>query len=454
MAAMQAIKPQPGPQEMFLSTSADIAIYGGAAGGGKTWALLLEPLRHIQNPGFHCVGFRRTSPQIRNPGGLWDESSKLYPLIGATPHQARLEWHFPSGARVKFAHLQHEANKHDWQGSQMALILFDELPHFSESQFFYMLTRNRSTCGIQPYMRATCNPDADSWVARLIAWWIDQDTGYAIASRSGIIRWFVRVGGELKWADLKQELKAKYPEQDPKSLTFISASVYDNKILLKADPSYIGNLMAQPLVERERLLGGNWKIRPSAGKIFNRSWFEIVKDVPAGGVECRYWDFASTSRELAKNDPDFTAGVKMREVGGIYYVMHSIEELYGPAVIDRTVKNTADQDKALALRQGAYHRVRWEIEPGSAARRDALHMIQLLKGHDAKGIQSRLDKYLRAKPLATASEVGNVKLLAGPWNEAWLQHMHNQPEWGHDDVMDASSGAHNDLAQGGRSLIR
>src|ERR1700761_7399943 len=102
---MTAISPQPGPQMAFLASPADIAIYGGAAGGGKTWALLMEPLRHVANPDFGAVVFRRTTVQVRNPGGLWDESAKLYPLAGGAPKSHALEWRFPSGAKVRFSHL-------------------------------------------------------------------------------------------------------------------------------------------------------------------------------------------------------------------------------------------------------------------------------------------------------------------------------------------------------------
>src|SRR4051794_22869976 len=102
------IRPQDGPQTAFLGSSADIAIYGGAAGGGKTWALLMEPLRHVANPEFGAVFFRRTTVQIRNEGGLWDESFKLYPLIGAEPREHVLNYKFPSGAEVTFAHLEHD----------------------------------------------------------------------------------------------------------------------------------------------------------------------------------------------------------------------------------------------------------------------------------------------------------------------------------------------------------
>ena len=164
MAEALAIRPQAGPQEAFLASSADIVIYGGAAGGGKSWGLLLEPLRHVtNNAGFAAVFFRRNTTQIRNPGGLWDESRTLYPLCGGRPAKAVLEWRWPFGGLVKMAHLEHENTVYDWQGAQIPLICFDELTHFSKGQFFYMLSRNRSTCGVRPYIRATTNPDADSW---------------------------------------------------------------------------------------------------------------------------------------------------------------------------------------------------------------------------------------------------------------------------------------------------
>jgi hypothetical protein len=160
------ISGQPGPQTEFLRTSADICIYGGAAGGGKTVGLILEPLRHVTRvANFTAVFFRRTMPQITNPGALWDESLKLYPLVGGIPHLGVREWRWPCGGKIKFGHLQFETTVYDWQGAQIAQICFDELTHFTAHQFFYMVSRNRSTCGVRPYIRATCNPDADSWVA-------------------------------------------------------------------------------------------------------------------------------------------------------------------------------------------------------------------------------------------------------------------------------------------------
>nr|WP_234841454.1 terminase family protein [Sinorhizobium meliloti] len=73
------------------------------------------------------------------------------------------------------------------------------MTHFSAKQFWYMVSRNRSMSGVRPYTRATCNPDADSWVAELIRWWIDQDTGLPIPERAGVLRWFVRSDSPQTW---------------------------------------------------------------------------------------------------------------------------------------------------------------------------------------------------------------------------------------------------------------
>lgn len=434
---------QPGPQETFLASDADIVIFGGAAGGGKTWALLMQPLRHMSNPQFGGVIFRRTSPQIRNQGGLWDESTQIYPLLNAEPRQTVLEWRFPSGAKLKFAHLQYDLDVHDWQGAQVPFIGFDQLEHFSESQFWYMLSRNRSTCGVHPYIRATVNPDADSWVAKLIAWWIDQDTGFPIEGRSGVIRWFTRVNNEIQWADTKEELQSD--EQEPKSLTFIPAKLSDNQILMEKDPGYLANLRALSFVDRERLLGGNWKIVATAGKVFNRAWFEIVDAVPAGGRTVRAWDLAATEKKMAPTEkkkadgPDYTASNKMRTVSGIYYILDATAERQGPTDADNAMKNFASQDGITCM-------VRWEEEGGASGKRDTAHLTRLLAGYDCGGVRPEGDKIVRAKPLAAQAEAGNVKLLRGDWNDRWLNHMHGQPEIAHDDEMDAASLAFNQLA--------
>lgn len=271
---VREIIPQKGYQMMALSSPADIVIGGGAAGVGKTFTLLLEPLRHKDVKGFGTVIFRRTSPQIKAEGALWDTSLNIYNNVsGAIPRESSLEWLFGSTSKLKFAHLEHEKNIYDYQGAQIPFIGFDELPHFTKKMFFYMLTRNRSVCGVKPYIRATCNPDPESWLAEVIAWWIDPETGFPIPDRNGVLRYMMVDGDNIIWGDSKDEVKQKGAyildelvsksgipaEEFIKSITFISGDIYENKELLSVNPAYLGNLLAQDEATQMALLRGNWK---------------------------------------------------------------------------------------------------------------------------------------------------------------------------------------------------
>ena len=113
-SAVRKIAPQPGPQEKFLACDADVVFYGGSAGGGKSFALLLNPLYQLSNSKFGAVIFRRTTKQITNEGGLWDEASELYHGMGAKLNQVDLSAVFPSGMKVTFAHMEHEKHRFGW----------------------------------------------------------------------------------------------------------------------------------------------------------------------------------------------------------------------------------------------------------------------------------------------------------------------------------------------------
>lgn len=474
------IGPQPGPQTAFLSSSADIVIYGGAAGGGKSYALLLEPLRHVHNPDFGGVIFRRTFKQVTNEGGLWDESMKLYPLAGGKPMLGDLSWRFVppgsnsgAGASISFAHLNAESTVLEFQGSQIPFIGFDELTHFTDYQFWYMLSRNRSSTGIRGYVRATTNPDADSWVAKLIQWWWDPETGYAIHERSGVIRWFVRLNDEITWADTREELlerfgKLRGPDGLPligpsgeeiKSLTFIAAKLEDNAALLAKDPSYRGNLLAQGSVEMERLLRGNWKVK-KAGKLFKREWFEVVRALPATvSMWARGWDLAATEQEDGK-DPDFTAGVKMgKDVApdGKFYITNAVRGQLSPNGSKMLIVNTASQDRAST--PAIINRL--PVDPGAGGKAWTGSLVLALAGHRVKSVPPTGDKATRASPLADQAEAGNVKILAtgdpakDAWIEPFLDELCNFPGKAHDDQVDAAADAFNELALGfGPAVVR
>jgi predicted phage terminase large subunit-like protein len=436
------LRPQPGPQEVFLKSVADYAVYGGSAGSGKSFGLLMEPLYDISNPAFRSVIFRRTVPRIRQPGGLLDTSEGIYPPLNATLNANELEWTFPSGATVKFAGMELEADRYSWQGSQLALIAFDEVQEFAASQFWFMLSRLRSVSGVRVRTRCTCNPDADSWLRNFLAWWIDPDSGFPIKERSGKLRWFIRSTDELIWADTREELVTRFgPEYEPKSVTFISASIHDNKILMAKDPSYLSSLAALPLIDRARLLDGNWNIRATAGNFFRREWFGVVDAAPVEGVtRCRYWDRAATEKRT-DNDPDATVGLLLsKDSRGIYYIENVVKLFASPHKVEEAMITCARRDPPGTI-------VAYAQDPGSAGVAEAQATARALDGFDVRFATATGNKETRAKPVSAQAEAGNVKIVRGPWNDDLLRVLENFPAGKHDDEVDALSGAHTTLAQ-------
>ncbi len=443
----KALMPQAGPQTAFMASKADIVIYGGAAGGGKTFALLLEGLRHRDVKGFGGVIFRHNYNQITAEGGLWDASHKIYDQVpgvvsGKTP---KLHWTYPAGGRLNFAHISCNEDLASWQGTEICYLGFDELTHFSRKQFLYMLSRNRSTCGIRPYVRATCNPDADSWVAKFIEWWIDQDTGYPIPERSGVIRYMCVLNDTIYFADTAEELAAEHDIQvvDCKSVTFIASNLNDNKILMESDPGYMANLKALLEVERERLLMGNWKIKPAAGMYFKRSQLgELLDEIPDDvKTWARGWDLAATSED-ENGDPCFTASVLIgKRKNGRYIIANVTNKRLSSSEVRKDVKMTCQMDKQ------KYKRVVERIpqDPGQAGKDQKNSYIKMLAGFVVKMFPESGSKETRAEPLATQWQNGNVDLLKADWNEMFLTQMESFPESKFKDMVDASSSAFNEI---------
>ncbi len=457
------LAPQKGPQERFLATSADICIYGGAAGGGKTFGLLLEPLRHMKNKDFNSVIFRRDYTQVTSPGGLWDSSKKIYSYVqGCYPLKTpKLHWTFKSGASVNFAHLKSDEDCLSWQGSQVTMIGFDELTHFSEYQFFYMLSRNRTDSGVVPYVRATCNPDADSWVAEFISWWIDQDTGYPIPERSGKIRFMVRLNEAIYWYDTRQEAIDAAIENGmdyekaaimAKSVTFIASTLQDNKILMKNDPGYMANLLALALVERERLLHGNWKIKAAAGLMFKRTKVNMLEYLPTDVILwARGWDLAATSED-ENGDPAYTAGVLIgKRKNGRYIIADVINRRSDSAEVRELIKMTCITDRAKHGRVVT----RLPQDPGQAGKDQAQSFLKFLSGFTVKIVPESGDKVTRAEPLSAqwlgleGMDKGNVDVLIADWNEMYFNQMENFPQSKFKDMVDASSSAFGEIENGG-----
>lgn len=437
----RVLRPQAGPQEMFLASPADVVLFGGAAGGGKTFGLLLEPLRHIHNPGFGAVCFRRETKQVVAEGGLWDTAMELYEGMGVKINLTDHSVTWPSGAKLAFDHLQLEKDKYNWQGSQISLEMFDELTHFSKTQFQYLVSRNRTTCGVKPYVRATCNPDPDSWVRELVDWWIGPD-GLPIRERIGVLRWYTVVRGEWVWADSAEELKRKTGTNNNLSFTFIPAKLEDNPALMEADPNYESKLAALEEHEQQRLRWGNWNARPS-GKLYSRSMFKVLDAAPADMTRLgRGWDWAATEQQPGR-DPDATASIKQGLLpDGRVVVLDMTEEHLGPDEVESFYLATTHADGpacCLSIPQ----------DPGSAGKIVASRFVRLASGYDVTATPETGSKIERGRPFLAQAKAGNVLVLKGPWNTRFFNAMEAFGVPGaHDDIPDACHRIYNHLTTG------
>lgn len=202
------------------------------------------------------------------------------------------------------------------------------------------------------------------------------------------------------------------------------------------------------VVERDKVPMGSYAVAgqfqqrpaPRSGGMFQRGDFEIVDAVPANARRVRAWDFAATQAKPGKQ-PDWTVGLRMAHVGGIFYVEDIRRDRWSPADVERNLKNVASQD-------GLNIRIRMPEDPGAAGKADAATKIKLLQGYDVKVDRPTGDKATRAKPASAQAEAGNVKLVRGPWNETFLDEVCSFPNAQFDDQVDAFADALNELALG------
>lgn len=466
------MRPQEGPQEAFLASSADIAIYGGAAGSGKSFAVLLWLAGLVHLARYAAVVFRRKSTELTGGGSIWEESHLVFGGLGGKTRLApALEWRFPSGALVEFRHLQHAHDVHGHQSKQYATVVFEELTQFLETQFWYMVSRLRTKANVRAHIRATCNPDPDSFVRKLIAWWIGPD-GRPIPERSGVLRWLVREhkSGALHWYDSREAAVDAHPElrlwrvrtksgrfrsfttkaaavaaaanghkptrSRPLSLTFIAAKLEDNPA---GDPSYRERLEALPFVDRERLLGGNWDIRPAAGTVFKRGNFRLVnalEEIPgfADGSTtvlswARGWDKAAT-----EGGGDWSVGSRVGLLSNGGYVVAS-----GRRRLQGTPAQVFDAMRACATSDGPDVLIAVPQDPGQAGIVDVHTTLREIKGYAVRGYPIRQNKVTYANVWATRVERGLVWVVRDENTELLLEQAHGFPEAKFDDDIDSIS---------------
>ena len=240
-------RPNEGPQTDFLAAPETDVLYGGAAGGGKSYAMLVDPLRFAHRAAHRALVLRRSMPELRE---LIDKSRELYPKAfpGCKFREVEKIWTFPSGAKLEFGFLERDADVYRYQGQAYSWIGFDAITHLStEFSWNYLSSRLRTTDSeITPYMRCTANPG----------------------------------GAGATWVK-KRYVNPSAPNEsftgdDGLTRRFIPARLEDNPYLAK-DGRYEQMLKALPDVQRKQLLEGNWDI--TEGAAFTE--FDVMEHVIA-----------------------------------------------------------------------------------------------------------------------------------------------------------------------------
>jgi len=387
-------------QLMFLSPTVTVrreAFYGGAAGGGKSEALLMAALQYVDVPKYAAIIFRRTYADLVLPEALMDRAQEWLGQTDAHWNDKAKSWIFPSGATLSFGYLDAEKDKHRYKSAAFQYVGFDELTQFSETQYRYLFSRLRRLKGsdIPLRMRSASNPG---------------DQGH-------------------EW------VKQRFITENEEDRIFIPATLEDNPHLDVDE--YKLSLNELDPVTKQRLKEGDWDVEIE-GNLFKREWFKKVDEAPDGLRYVRFWDLAATEK-TKHNDPDWTAGVKVgKDTNGTFYFADVKRVQKGPGPVEELVKQTAMED-------GREVAIWMEQEPGSSGKNTIAHYAKLLAGYAFRGVRSTGSKLERANPVSAQAEAGNIKLVQGPWIGKLVDEFCAFPGGKHDDQVDGASGAFGQL---------
>lgn len=390
IAANPYIPYPPSPKQLtFLMLDCKEAFYGGAAGGGKSTALLMAALMYVHVPNYAAILFRRSYTDLALPGALMDIAMQWLRETDAQWEPMKRQWRFPSGATVGFGYLDSESDKYRYQSAEFQFIGFDELTQFTESQYRYLFSRLRRVQGVNVplRMRAASNPGGDGhdWVKQRF-----------IVERSDRV--------------------------------FVPATLDDNPAI-DAD-AYRRMLAELDPVTRAQLEHGDWDIMP-AGNLFKREWFDVVDAAPVNATKVRFWDLAAT-----QGGGDWTVGCLVAcDDAGIYYVEDVQRVQESPKAVERLIRQCADMDGPNVI-------IGMEEESGASGKMISDHYrSNILPDRYFEAIPPTRGKVSRARLVSAQAEARNIKLVSGPWIRDFLNELTAFPDGPHDDQVDALSGA-------------
>jgi predicted phage terminase large subunit-like protein len=391
-------------QEAFLWLTSLEAFYGGAAGGGKSQALLMAALQYVDIPGYNALLVRDSFQNLNKPEGLIPRAHEWLQPTDAQWSGEKKQYTFPSGATLSFGYIDGPLDHFNYQSAAFQYIGIDEAVNIRENQALYLFSRLRKLKKYQSIplrFRCASNPPTREQVVK----------------------------GE--W------VKKRYvtPATRAEGVIFLPAWMDDNPHLDR--DSYRDSLSKLDPITRRQLESGDWDIQIK-GRMFDRSWFKIVDKAPIEGETVRYWDRAASLDEGA-----YTAGCKMtRSKNGQYYIESLVRFRKTALQNQQIIRQVADID-------GKETPIWMEQEPGSSGvdtidtyRRNVLPEFTFR----ADRVSGKGSKEVRAMPLASQAEAGNVFLVEGSWNKEFLDEIELFPDGKYKDQVDSCSGAFNKIS--------
>lgn len=380
-------------------------LYGGAAGGAKSWWLLGEALRDVDTPGYSAILFRNTLNDLRQqPDGLIPTLARWLDGSGATWLAQDRTWVFPSGATISFGYLQdHKGDRHlKYAGPSWQMIGIDQAEQFRPEHYRFLFSRLRKPKGrdVALRFRATANPGG--------------------SAHNFLVERFRLLSSDLDpWNE--------------DSRAYMPSRLEDNPHM---DPSYERSLAQLDEIDYRRLRLGDWTAA-ARGAMFNVSMLLGALAAPPHAQRVRAWDLAATEA-VPGTDPDYTVGALVARSGEEEWIEDIARDRRSPDGVDRMMM-------ACAARDGTQVPIVVEMESKSAGRREIAHIRRALPGYRVIGVPPRGTKMQRAGMLARWVNQGKVSLIGGPWVPALVDELRifGISEKEHDDQVDAIALAHN-----------
>lgn len=393
---------QPTPrQRAFLLDFGKEALYGGAAGGGKSDAILMAALQFISFPGYAALILRRTFPDLSKPGALLDRAATWFKGKGPKYHTHTHTWTFPEGGRIVFGYCESHADVLQYQSSEWQYIAIDEVAEWAEERTYtFLFSRLRRPSGVSD----------DDPLAKV-----------PLRMRTGANP----TGPGLKW--VRDRFIVRGPHE---GRTYYPARLEDNPHLDQKE--YEHSLEQLDPYERLRLRHGDWFASPP-GSMFRREWFYgNDEDIPCRIVPAadpspewdviRYWRYPNPPKP--GKEPDYLVGALVARHRSGTFLIADIRR-----ILD-TPEEGEELMRSVALGDGQTIPVYVEEKSGESGKSLIRHLRNKVfpSTHTVKKAPGTGDLVIRAEPVSSEASRGNLLLVDGPWVDAFIEEAELFPE--------------------------